>query len=210
MPTDLDSYRRWLRQGEWREFDAPWERVDLQLTDDEIDERFRRNFLAYHDSPRKRLLIALPDENAIGWVIRYDETRFPSTCHVGIDICEDDQVNRGYGTEALRLWISYQFAISKLHRIAFATYSFNDRVVRLAEKLGFTLEGCDREIVQWQGEWVDRLHFAILRSEWGRGSTACAGIRLSEEINGRIGRKRDHDHLEQPEQAGRSRENRWP
>jgi RimJ/RimL family protein N-acetyltransferase len=166
VPADLDCYRRWLRQGEWRELDAPWERVDLQLTDEDIEERFRRSFLSDQDLPRKRLLIALPDNHPIGWVIRYKEERFPLSCNIGIDICEDDQLNRGYGTEALRLWISYQFATSELHRIAFATYSFNARVARLAEKLGFTFEGRDREIIQWQGEWVDRLHFSVLRSEW--------------------------------------------
>jgi RimJ/RimL family protein N-acetyltransferase len=28
---------------------------------------------------------------------------------VGIDICEDAYLNRGYGTEALCLWVDHQF-----------------------------------------------------------------------------------------------------
>ncbi len=46
------------------------------------------------------------------------------------------------------------------------TYSFNPRMIRVAEKLGFMHEGTEREVINWQGEWLDRLCFGILRKEW--------------------------------------------
>jgi RimJ/RimL family protein N-acetyltransferase len=39
--------------------------------------------------------------------------------------------------------------------------------MRVAEKVGFVREGAERELMQWQGEWLDRVHFGMLRKEWG-------------------------------------------
>lgn len=166
VPSDIESYQRWMRSGEWREFDAPWEEEPGGGDEAEVERIFRRNFLDERTDPRHRLIIALHDDRPIGWVNRYENSRFPASWSVGIDICEDEHLNRGFGTEALRLWVDYLFLSSDIHRIAFATYSFNNRVVRIAQKLKFTLEGRDREIVQWQGHWLDRLHFSLLRAEW--------------------------------------------
>jgi RimJ/RimL family protein N-acetyltransferase len=162
----MESYQRWMSTGEWREFDAPWEREPGGGDDGEAERIFRRNFLEELSDPRHRLIVGLHDSRPIGWVNRYEDKRFPSSWSVGIDICEDEHLNRGYGTEALRLWVDYLFLNSDIHRIAFATYSFNSRVVRIGQKLKFALEGRDREILQWQDRWLDRLHFSMLRAEW--------------------------------------------
>ena len=55
---------------------------------------------------------------------------------------------------------------SDIHRISLDTWSFNPRMIRVAQKLGFVYEGAQREMQQWQGEWLDLLHFGMLRSEW--------------------------------------------
>ena len=75
-------------------------------------------------------------------------------------------LNQGVGTEALGLWVDYLFSISDVHRIGLDTWSFSERMMRVAEKLGFVREGAERELVQWQGEWLDLVHFGMLRREW--------------------------------------------
>jgi RimJ/RimL family protein N-acetyltransferase len=75
-------------------------------------------------------------------------------------------LNKGHGTEALRLWVDYLFLNSEIHRLGFDTYSFNVRMVHVGEKLGFALEGTEREVIYWLDAWLDRLHFGLLRSEW--------------------------------------------
>jgi RimJ/RimL family protein N-acetyltransferase len=164
--ADADSYARWMKSGEWIEFDAPWEPVDLSMTDEKIKILFEERFLCEPSTPRKRAIIATKQDDPIGWVIRYGENRFPKAWLIGIDICEDDYLNRGYGTEAFGLWVDYLFSHSDVHRIGFDTYSFNPRMLRVGEKLGFVYEGTDREIVYWKGEWLDRLLHGILREEW--------------------------------------------
>jgi RimJ/RimL family protein N-acetyltransferase len=166
ISSDLHAYRRWMRQGVWRDFDAPWERAMMPDDLEAIERRFRDGFLGEPSKPRHSMIVALEHNHPIGWVNRYEEKRFPQSWNIGINICEDDQLDSGYGTEALHLWIEYLFANAEIHRLAFATYSFNNRVIRIAEKLGFTLEGKEREIIRWQDHWIDRLHFSLLRQEW--------------------------------------------
>jgi RimJ/RimL family protein N-acetyltransferase len=169
--SDMNTYVRWMRHGEWLQFDAPWEN-DLQaLTDDEIREGFSKRFLHELSSPRKRAIIAMKEAGIIGWVNRYGDKRFPSAWLIGIDICENEHLNKGLGTEAFGLWLDYLFSNSDVHRIGFDTYSFNARMIRIGEKLTFVHEGADREIIYWNGEWLHRLHFGMLRSEWEKRKT---------------------------------------
>jgi len=169
IPADVDVYLRWQIHGQWRLLDAPWEGVRTSYTEAE-EAQYRQRFLEglAEDlpSPRKQVVIALLDERPIGWVNRYGEQRFPDTWMVGIDICEDDLLEQGLGTEALGLWVEYLFANSTIHRLGLDTWSFNPRMMRVAEKLGFTPEGAQRQVVQWKGQWLDMIHYGMLREEW--------------------------------------------
>ena len=171
LPSDLESQIRWRSQGEWLRFDAPWE-ARPSLVTDEAKENFRRGFLERCKEtppfPRQQATIAKRTGEPLGWVNRYAHERFPMAWSIGIDICEDPYLNQGIGTEALRLWVDYLFAHSDAHRLGIDTWSFNPRMVRVAEKLGFRFEGARREMLQWQGQWLDQLHYGMLRSEWQR------------------------------------------
>ena len=116
--------------------------------------------------PRKRAMIATLEGEPLGWVNRYGDKSFPEAYRVGISIGEDAYLNQGIGTEALGLWVDYLFSNSDVHRIGLDTWSFNARMMRVAEKLGFVREGAERELIQWQGEWLDLVHFGMLRREW--------------------------------------------
>ncbi len=167
-PSDLETYLRWMASGEWLQYDAPWENLSDFTSPAKAKERFTKRYLNDFSSPHERAIICLKENlnKPLGWVNRYGDQRFPGAYLIGICICEDDHLNKGFGTEAFGLWVDYLFSNSEIHRIAFATYSFNPRMMRVGEKLKFTHEGTDREIIFWQNQWVDRLHFGLLRGEW--------------------------------------------
>ncbi|MBN1979480.1 MAG: GNAT family N-acetyltransferase [Anaerolineae bacterium] len=169
LPSDVESYLRWQTHGEWRLYDAPWEGVRTSMTVEE-EEAFRARFLEQCEqelaSPRRRATIATLEGEPLGWVSRYGDGRFPDAVLVGIDVCEDAYLNQGIGAEALGLWVDCLFVNSDVHRVGLDTWSFNKRMMRVAEKLGFTREGVERELIRWQGEWLDRVHFGMLRREW--------------------------------------------
>jgi len=167
--SDTDAYIHWMSHGEWREFDAPWENGSEpfpEIKEAELKQRFLDICTEELPVPRVCVFIATKDNLPIGWVNRYSETHFPEVWSVGIDICDDHYLSRGLGTEALTLWIGYLFGNSDRHRLGLSTWSFNTRMAHVARKLGFVFEGAQRELVEWQGEWLNLLHFGMLRSEW--------------------------------------------
>lgn len=168
--TDIDRYVHWQTHGEWRMYDAPWEGMRSSMTAEE-EETFRQLFLDQCDQnqpePRRSAMIATTGENRpLGWVSRYANDRFPNAWFVGINICEDGVLNRGLGTEALALWVDYLFANSSVHRLGLDSWSFNPRMKRVAEKVGFVYEGAQREMIEWQGCWLNWVHYGLLRRGW--------------------------------------------
>lgn len=170
LSADVDSYVHWQTHGEWRMYDAPWEGARTFMTPEE-KEAVRQGFLdqcgQIQPVPRRSAMIAtLAEDRPLGWVNRYTNDRFPDAWFVGIDICEDASLNRGLGTEALALWVDYLFAHSTTHRLGLDTWSFNPRMMRVAEKAGFRHEGAQRELIEWQGRRLDWVHYGLLRQEW--------------------------------------------
>ena len=177
VETDRDQYIRWQTQGEWRLLDAPWaqnvteEKKDKesgkQPTNTQDDSVPKKQASIQDDSiPKKRAVIATLKNKPLGWVNRYSEKHSPLVWYVGISIAEDDYLNRSYGTEALKLWVKHLFANSEYHKLCLDTWSFNPRMMRVAEKIGFIPEGCQRHLQFWEGEWLDLIHYGMLREEW--------------------------------------------
>lgn len=166
IPTDRVHYLRWQTEGEWRSLDAPWERNKVEKKQNQGDKK-KKSPIKEETDPNRMSIIATLENIPLGWVNRYSKGN-PLIWFVGIDICEDDFLNRGYGTEALTLWVDYLFANSEYHKLCLDTWSFNPRMERVAEKIGFISEGCQREMQFWEGEWLDLMHYGMLREEWDR------------------------------------------
>lgn len=167
IESDRDHYNRWQKEGEWREYDAPWQSTVAEEKPAQ-EQKAKPKTAEVAVGVEKMAVITTLDGFPLGWVNRYGKKYRSDAFFVGIDICVDDYLNQGYGTEALGLWVDYLFAHSEVHKIGLDTWSFNPRMVRVAEKIGFKYEGRQREMQFWQGEWLDLLHFGILREEWSR------------------------------------------
>jgi RimJ/RimL family protein N-acetyltransferase len=173
LPSDADHYLRWRSGGEWRRYDAPWENSGSSTTTPEEAEAYRERFRAFcrrePDLPRNRASIVAIEGQPMGWVTRYAKEDYADVWYVGIDIYDDNCLNRGFGTEALGLWIDYLFSHSEVYRIGLETWSFNPRMMRVAEKVGLAYEGAERELREWQGQRLDFVHYGLLRREWLAG-----------------------------------------
>lgn len=73
---------------------------------------------------------------------------------------------RGYATEATKAVIKYGFEKMNLHKVQICTKTINIPSKRVIEKCGFTYEGTLRDYFCMNGEYVGRLYFSILRSEY--------------------------------------------
>lgn len=94
----------------------------------------------------------------------------PSMSHhrcSNIAIClRGDYQNRGYGSEAINWVVDWGFRHANLHRIGIGAVSFNDRAIKLYQKLGFTIEGRQRERILWDRKWYDLVDMSMLEQEW--------------------------------------------
>lgn len=156
IKSDIEDYVHWFTsETEWSNTDAPWEPIE---TDEETE---RIAWCEYYESVKN-----LPDDvlrwkfeielngRHIGWVSSYpidenyewiDKIKDGRTVYraIGIDICEPDVWGSGIGTNALSAFINYYFE-SGFDELYTQTWSGNVRMLRCAEKLGFT--ECNRNI----------------------------------------------------------------
>jgi RimJ/RimL family protein N-acetyltransferase len=77
-----------------------------------------------------------------------------------------EYMGRGYGTDAMRLIVSYGFRELGLHRIELTVAPFNAAGVRAYEKAGFVQEGRHREAVWHDGHWYDEVVMSVLEEDW--------------------------------------------
>ncbi|OWA35364.1 GNAT family N-acetyltransferase [Saccharibacillus sp. O16] len=85
---------------------------------------------------------------------------------IGIVLHEAGSWGRGIGTRALRLWIDRLFTTLPLVRIGYSTWSGNERMIRVGEKLGMQMEARIRKARYYDGHYYDSIRMGMLREEW--------------------------------------------
>ena len=73
---------------------------------------------------------------------------------------------KGFATEATKAVIKFGFEKMNLHKVQICTKTINAPSKRVIEKCGFNYEGTLRDYFYMDGQYVGRLYFSILRSEY--------------------------------------------
>lgn len=84
---------------------------------------------------------------------------------VGIDILPSFQ-GKGYGREAIEWALDYAFRRAGLHRVRIRAFEWNTGALRLYEKVGFKIEGREREALWHEGRFWDSVELGMLEGEW--------------------------------------------
>lgn len=77
-----------------------------------------------------------------------------------------DHWNRGYVTEAAAALVRFGFETLGLNRIHAHHFATNPASGRIMEKIGMQREGVMRQRFRKWGQFVDTIHYAILRSDY--------------------------------------------
>lgn len=173
IEPDIEDYVRWFTvDREWENWDAPWEKED---TNEETERnRWTEYYESVKDHPEEALRWKFEIEwngRHIGWVSSYcidekyewigkNKDGQKAYRAIGIDICESNLCGKGIGTIALDAFINYYFE-NGANEIYIQTWSGNVRMIRCAEKLGFT--ECNRHVGtrEVDGQKYDGLTFKI-------------------------------------------------
>lgn len=88
------------------------------------------------------------------------------TATLGIFIGEEENRNKGYGAEALKLLLDYGFNYLNMHNIMLQVKSFNERAIACYKKVGFKEAGRRRESYFLNGKYYDDITMDILDREF--------------------------------------------
>lgn len=144
---------------EWKKWDAPY------FSHRSVPyETFMEKSEVFVDSDSLWLITV--NNEIYGIVTYYFEDDMKKWLEVGIVIHEGKNWGKGLGTRALKLWINHVFNTVPTVRAGLTTWSGNERMIRVGEKLGMQLEGRIRKVRFYNGEYYDSIRMGILKEEW--------------------------------------------
>jgi RimJ/RimL family protein N-acetyltransferase len=157
---DKDAMARWTHDAEYlRQLDADVARPRSveELAEDKDKDREGR---AFHFRVR-----TLADDKLIGFT-HLELNWSNQTAWIAIGVGEPEYRGKGYGTDAMRVTVGYAFRELGVYRVSLSVFSYNQRAIRVYEKVGFVQEGAMRAALYRDGQRHDMLLMGILRPEW--------------------------------------------
>ncbi|MFX0103702.1 MAG: GNAT family N-acetyltransferase [Candidatus Hodarchaeota archaeon] len=86
--------------------------------------------------------------------------------NIGVMIHHPDDVNKGYGSEAILLLMRFCFDILNLHRLELFVVEYNARAIHVYSKLGFKESARQRQRTYIEGNYYDNFIMDILEDEF--------------------------------------------
>lgn len=170
MEADLAVFEGWYTgKKRWMDYDAPYYQ---KPTKEEVLKKIKslQHSISTQnwETPRKRLVIAnKEDDKLIGTVSWYWQSIETNWKSIGIVLYNENYWGKGIGGEALKLWVDYLFEVCPdIVRLDLRTWSGNERMVKLSQKLGFKEEARFRMARIVNGEYFDSIGMGLLRNEW--------------------------------------------
>jgi RimJ/RimL family protein N-acetyltransferase len=108
----------------------------------------------------------IADDRLVGGIGLMDINGADGHAQLGLSIYKQDDWGHGYGRELIVLALRYAFNELNLHRVWLTTSAFNERALKLYERLGFRHEGRGREHVLLHGTRWDIVYMGMLRDEF--------------------------------------------
>lgn len=116
------------------------------------------------DSSKMYLSILLTDNTFVG-LVRCDEwDKINQSIRIGVDIVSTYR-RKGLATQAYELLFDFLFHQLHIHRIWLLVADYNTNAIALYKKLGFVVEGRQRDMIYRNGSYHDYIMMSILKNE---------------------------------------------
>jgi RimJ/RimL family protein N-acetyltransferase len=159
QPDDSTHFAQWSQDDEYMRL----------LDDDPVRPLAPANF-AHFENPNPSdyyfHLRTLVDDTLIGFVVLFNIKWSNQSADMAIGIGVPEYRGKSYGSDALRLILSYAFNELNLYRVELTVLDYNTRAIRAYERAGFVREGVKRQAIQRSGQRFDLICYGILRDEW--------------------------------------------
>jgi RimJ/RimL family protein N-acetyltransferase len=158
--TDAPLFSQWRMDSEYSRLldTSPVGQFPAQLDKEWVEKENLDQYLF--------LIRTLEEDRAIGFIELDGIDWRIGNGWIGIGIGERQHWGKGYGTDAFRILIRYAFRELNLRRLTLTVFEYNPRAIRSYEKLGFQVEGRDREWLRRDGRRWDMIHMGLMRRDW--------------------------------------------
>jgi len=154
IATDLET---WEERNPWAPAPLTRERFDARLAP-----------AAGSDAPEDTVTFVVDvDGTAVGSASLFRFDSFARHAEAGISLVPDAR-GRGTGTAAIAQLVEFGFVRRNLRRIHLQAISSNISAIRAYEKVGFVVEGRQRQHAWVRGAYEDIVLMGLLRSEHTR------------------------------------------
>ena len=110
-------------------------------------------------------IVLLAGDVLIGHVSIHDIDSLNRNAFLGIFIGDEENRNKGYGAEAIRLVLNYGFKTLNLNNIALSVHADHAGAIACYQKVGFREAGRRREWIFKEGKYIDKLYMDLLARE---------------------------------------------
>ncbi len=166
--SDLEVYFDLNKPSrEYHKFNGPY--FEKQ-TEQELLEQIERMRVKINQGEHSLTTMMVADaktDELVGQVSWHWKSQETNWMEIGILIFNENYWGKGIGFEALTLWVDKLFAErDDIVRLGLTTWSGNERMVKLAEKLDFACEARYRKARIVDGKYYDSVSYGILREQW--------------------------------------------
>lgn len=159
-PEDSPSLFEWINDRALVTLSAPYREVSHTEHDSWFEQIRQRDDIRIFGIRENGRLVGTCQLHSIHSVHRSAELQ--------IRIGDPEARGRGVGTAATTRLLEIAFHELGLHRVYLHVFATNQPARRLYERLGFRVEGVQREAAWIEGVWIDVVLMAILADEFGR------------------------------------------
>lgn len=168
--SDLDDFYMMKHPSrKFHAFNGPYFKQTSEVELKEYIEKLRVKLMNNENSILEggKIIADKASNKIVGQVNWYWKSRETNWMEIGLVIFNEDYWGYGIGYDALRQWTEEIFqTYPELIRLGLTTWSGNERMMKLAEKVGFVKEATYRKARIVNGTYYDSVSYGVLKEEW--------------------------------------------
>ena len=154
-PEDAEIFTKWLNNPDITKY--------LSIHNGLVSVAGERDYLEKFSKEEFHLSIIKKDNDTIIGNIALEHLDYKNgSAEFGIFIGDDENLGKGYGSEAIKLLTSYGFQELRLHTIYLTVLDNNPRAKRAYEKCGFVECGRRHEALFRNGKYIDLIYMELI------------------------------------------------
>jgi diamine N-acetyltransferase len=157
-PGDLKQYNLWQNDPELMDYLGK----NYGYVAQAVDEMSYQQYLKTRDKNVRLSIIQKEDNRYIGNVNLTHIHRINQSAEFSILIGPPDLRSKGMGTQATQLMVNHGLYNLNLHRIYLKVLADNIIAIKTYEKVGFQIEGTQREAMFKNGRYLNLINMSLL------------------------------------------------